>query len=278
MQTCYNKKAVDNRKIGGGEPLKEKYYRTNAMYEYIEKNKLRGYTLAKENIWLMVYGDPESIPRLLLVISAVPEERYENMDITPRERGVMELAARFAGETGLEYRVVRYCRDWPLDKVQYMEYPSRHAVIGINALKQLFERNGVKGDPLPGGDETSKELNDRAASAFHIWQRENLGNITASDIDLIAWKNRKPARIYELKRSYIVLEEWKPFARDFANFRLIARFAKKIGADFQIVYNRRTKNPYFDDIRRLKRFAFFPEEGRAEYIDTIALGDFFGGA
>lgn len=128
----------------GAEPLKEKYYQTNAMYEYIEKNKLPGYTLAKENIWLMVYGDPESIPRLLLVISAVPEERYENMDITPRERGVMELAARFAGKTGLEYRVVRYCRDWPLDKVQYMEYPFRHTVIGINALKQLFERNGVR--------------------------------------------------------------------------------------------------------------------------------------
>lgn len=258
--------------------MKENYYQTNAIYEYIEKNKLPGYTLAKENIWLMVYGDPESIPRLLLVISAVPEERYENMDITPRERGVMELAARFAGKTRLEYRVVRYCQDWPLDKVQYMEYPSRHAVIGINALKHLFERNGVKGDPLPGGDETSKELNDRPASAFHIWQRKNLGNITASDIDLIAWKNRKPARIYELKRSYIALEKWQPYAQDFANFRLIARFAKKIGADFQIVYNRRTKNPYFDDIRRLKRFAFFPEEGRAEYIDTIALGDFFGGA
>ena len=42
--------------------MKEKYYQTNAMYEYIEKNKLPGYTLAKENIWLMVYGDPESIP------------------------------------------------------------------------------------------------------------------------------------------------------------------------------------------------------------------------
>lgn len=68
------------------------------------------------------------------------------------------------------------------------------------------------------------------------------------------------------------------FCRDFANFKLIARFAQKIGTDFQIVYNRRTKNPYFDDIRRLKRFAFFPEEERAEYIDTIALGDFFGGA
>ena len=250
------------------------YYKTNALYEYIEENNLSEYTFAKENLWITIYGDIWSVPKLILVISAVSDEDYDNSIISQHERDIIELCVTFAAKSSLEYRVVRYRKsEWPLQNIQYMDYPSQCVEVPAHSLVQLFERNGIR----PSAEGTSKDLNDKAASAFHLWQRTYLGrNMTVSDIDLIKTDENGHQSIYELKRSFYQLEDWTPFDVDYTNFRLVSRFADMIGASFQIIYNRRDKDPFRDDISMLKRFSFSPEEG-AKYIDTVSLNDFIGG-
>ena len=85
-----------------------KYYSTNALYEYIQQQELTQFRFAKENIWIMLYGTGESVPKLLLVISAVRGEDYRGRCLTQHEQEIMELAGVLAGRSGLPYRVVRY--------------------------------------------------------------------------------------------------------------------------------------------------------------------------
>lgn len=254
-------------------PASPGFYTTNALYEYIEAHGIPGYLFAKEDLWMVVYGDESSIPKLLLVISAVPVESYTGRALSPKEEAVMDLCARFAGACGLPYRVVRYPRDArPLDRVQYIEHRKRWEEIGIASLPRLFRRCGMR----PTRAKSAKGINDRATSAFHLWQRDNLGKtLTVSDIDLVKAGADGRLTVYELKRSYMALEDWAPFPADAANHRLLARFAALVGASFQIVYNRRIKDPFNDDISRLKRYSYSPKAG-AEYIDTMTPEEFFG--
>lgn len=47
--------------------------------------------------------------------------------------------------------------------------------------------------------------------------------------------------------------------------------------EFKIVYNQRRKNPYCDDISKLKLFSFDYRENRPNYCDTVILEDFLKG-
>ena len=138
----------------------------------------------------------------------------------------------------------------------------------------MFEKYGINTHPT----KTQKYLNDKTSSAYHKWQREVLGNhITVSDIDLVKVENGKVLAIYELKRSIIPIENWQPFKDDYANFRLIEKFANMVNSEFKIVYNRRIKEPFYDDISKLKLFSFDCENNESKYCDTVSLDDFIGG-
>lgn len=254
------------------------FYTTNAVCEYIMEHNIPNHLFAKGDLWMLVYGDAQSMPRLLLVVSAVPEERYASLACTPHEKEVMELCARFAAASGLEYRVIRYREDvQPISTVQYMEYRGRCEEVTLPALRVLFVRNGITSPFQKDG--TRKAINDRASSNFHAWQRASLGeSLVACDIDLIKFNAGGRPTIYELKRSFKPVEEWNPYYDDIANYRLMARFAGMVGAGFQVVYNRRIKTPFFDDISRLKRFSIDPEaeENWYGYLDTITPEEFFG--
>ena len=251
-----------------------KYYSTNALYEYIQQKELTQFRFAKENIWIMLYGTGESVPKLLLVISAVRGEDYRGRCLTQHEQEIMELAGVLAGRSGLPYRVVRYrLGEERLEEVQYIDYLSGQcAELPIGRLRRLFAQNG-----LPVIQEgTAKDLNDRASSPFHNWQRAALGReLTASDLDLIRFEPQGGRDvIYELKRSFFPLEQWEPYRRDYPNFRLLRRFADLAGMDLRIVYNQRTKQPFLDDVSRLRLFSFELAQDRAADEGIVTLEDF----
>lgn len=252
------------------------FYTNNALYEYLEDNHLPNYIFAKEDIWLVIYGDKESNPKIILVISAVDKAQYEHHRFSPKENEIMTLAMNLASQSGLTYRVIRYCKeDEEIFYVQYIDYTTmRIRNININLLSKLFNSCGISTTPA----KTHKYLNDKTSSAFHKWQRAVLGkSVTVSDIDLIKRHPEGTLSFYELKRSYKTLEEWAPYPDDYPNFRLIQRFADLINAEFKIVYNRRIKEPFNDDIRELKIYSFDAGNNTSTYCDTVKLDDFLGG-
>lgn len=80
--------------------------------------------------------------------------------------------------------------------------------------------------------------------------------MVVADIDLIRYQREMPREIIELKRSYINIEKWEPYKQDYKNFILLSKLAERRQLDFFIVYNHRTKTPFYDDISRLKIFEF----------------------
>ena len=112
------------------------------------------------------------------------------------------------------------------------------------------------GLPVPKGG-TKKLINDASSSAFHKWQRQNLGAITVSDLDLFRTKTSfHHAEFIELKRSYIDVESWRPFRADFPNFLLMNSVARRCGVALTIAYNVRHKNPLNDDPSVISLFGF----------------------
>ena len=127
-------------------------------------------------------------------------------------------------------------------------------------IKQSLQdlKNKFSGYGLPiSNSKTDKYLNDKVSSAYHKWQRDQLGrSLVVSDIDLVNIKNGSLFAFYELKRSYKSLEEWQPHRDDYPNFILLSKLAQKSGLLLRIAYNVRTKNPWYDNISKIKVFEF----------------------
>lgn len=255
------------------------YYESNAIYDYLLKEKYNNFLFAKKDIWFVVYGNDKCEPKLLVVIMASTREHYLNLEFTELELSIIETARKLSDISGIDYKLIRYCKDESeLFCVQYINYKTkRYKNIQMNHLAKVFAKYGI-GTTLSETSETKKYLNDKISSAFHKWQREVLGNnITASDIDLIKFENDEMSAIYELKRSVVPIDKWKPYSDDYANFKLISKFADMANLEFKIVYNQRRKNPYCDDISKLKLFSFDYRENRSNYCDTVILEDFLKG-
>ena len=67
-------------------------------------------------------------------------------------------------------------------------------------------------------------------------------------------ENNIPTEIFELKRSYIDIESWSPFKQDYNNFRLLSNLALLTNLKFKIIYYVRQKNPWVEDISKIKVF------------------------
>lgn len=173
-----------------------------------------------------------------------------------------KLVVRFSGEADEIVNV----------KIKQDEEPYKE--ITLKALKDVFAEKGL--DIPIGKGTTHKYLNTETSSAYHDWQSAELGgDITVCDLDLVKWKQGKPLQIYELKRSYYDLDEWTPFTDDYANFSLVSKFAKRAGMRFQIVYNVRTKKPFFDDVSRLKLFDFdHQKKDEVRDLGIVRIEDF----
>ncbi len=227
------------------------YYNGNGVYDYLAQHEEgRDFFWTGKDIWILVYGNADCEPMVLTVASANrPDAAFTN-----EEKNAVDMAAWLAGESGISVNFVRFDPARPMDQVGYCEPGMKKvSVISSDALRGHFSKYGLKMNDMGAG----KMINDRSSSPYHEWQRTYMGNsVVVSDIDLLQLRNHLPVKIIELKRSYITLDRWTPYTDDYDNFILLSRLAVKSNMEFLIVYNRRIKNPFLDDISRLKFFRF----------------------
>lgn len=106
----------------------------------------------------------------------------------------------------------------------------------------MFQGYGLKMNEMPA----QKSINDKSSSPYHDWQRVHMGNsVVVADIDLLRLENGVPTEIIELKRSFIDIEKWEPYQKDYRNFCLISKLARKRGWIFTLCIITEGKNRYW---------------------------------
>lgn len=227
------------------------YYVGNGVYKYLAECENRNqFFWTSGTLWLLVYGDENSEPKVWTVAS---KNKLE-IETTVEEKGAVHAARWITKGTDVPVNFIRFDPGKPIEEVLYWEPGEEHMqVLSSKKLKNKLMEYGLKMNRA----ETSKQINDKSSSPYHNWQRQNMGDsVVAADIDLIRHEKTKPTEIIELKRSYIDIAKWEPYREDYKNFILLSKLAEKRQFDFYIVYNRRKKNPFFDDVSRLKIFEF----------------------
>lgn len=116
------------------------YYESNAIYDYLLKEKYNNFLFAKKDIWLVVYGNDKCEPKLLVVIMASTREHYLNLEFTELELSIIETARKLSDISGIDYKLIRYCKDESeLFCVQYINYKTkRYKNIQMNHLAKVF--------------------------------------------------------------------------------------------------------------------------------------------
>lgn len=246
------------------------YYSHNAVYEEIEKRHCSNFLWAVGNSWVLLYGDNGAVPKLVVFVegSSIGELDDDRKDRLCKTR---MLAQELAKRAGLPFGTIEF--DDRTDQISKVFLNG--ASVEMDALRTWFSRFDL---PVKAGGAALKAINDASSSACHKWQRSALGRITVSDLDLIRIdvENGAPTSLYELKRSFIPLDRWSPYAKDYPNFNLTSDFASMAKVNFSIVYNFRRKSPsFFDDASRLSIFSYSRQAG-PKRRGLISLDDFIG--
>ena len=249
------------------------YYEGNGIYDYLDRcENQKNFYRTGRTLWLLAYGNRDLEPVILTVASANP------LDVppTPAERAAVHASGQIADGSGLPVSFIRFDPGRPLRQAGYWERGMREIpVVSAAFLKDRFHRLGLEMNEMTA----HKEINDKSSGAYHEWQRAHMGDaVTVADIDLLWYADKKPAEIIELKRSYIELEQWQPYRQDYKNFILLSKLAGRCGLRFYIVYNRRTKTPFYDDISRLKIFRFDHRcDPCCQFLGYCLIGEFVQG-
>lgn len=228
------------------------YYKGNALYEKLKEVGKTNYRTVPGNAWQLVYGNNVCIPKLLVYAIAVNRDAYKN-ELMKEDKETIALLNYVALKSKLPLIVIKFISD--LQKISEVLYSKENFSFRSITLKELSVIYSSYSLPVSNTD-TDKYLNDKSSSAYHNWQRESLGkDLTVSDIDLMKVNEKgQVSVIYELKRSYYELERWAPFKDDYNNFKLISNLCNRCSIAFKIIYNKRTKIPFCDDISKLKIF------------------------
>ncbi|MBR0485616.1 MAG: hypothetical protein IJJ69_12735, partial [Oscillospiraceae bacterium] len=204
-------------------------YEGNEIYNYIRSHGLHQYCFLVKNQWILLYGDMQGVPRMLAFVS---ETSALDSEFSEEERENGNRVCKIARQLHLPFVAVRFVQNcqkvciWLNGNWQTMTYPE---------LKQVYQNFGIVQSGTAG-----KSVNQYTSSSYHDWQRNQLGKIIVTDLDLIKLKNDDSiASIIELKRSKIALDQWTPYRNDYPNFALtvnaIVHSGKKI--PFYLYYN-----------------------------------------
>ena len=235
--------------------MENKYYKTNALYEYIKDHNIQHLEYVAGNLWMLIYGDSQCDPHLLVTASGVPQDEIYS-ELSKEEKRIHNRMIQLYKRTKIPSIFIRFAINTDsIDEVLLFNKEHKFVPYTMDKLTEIFAHFGLPTAPYKSS-KTAKYLNDKTSSAYHKWQRDNLGrDLKVSDFDLLKVdKDGNIEEVYELKRSYYSLDRWKPFQDDYNNFRLLLKLLSKDNIKLKIVYNVRTKNPFFDDISKLKIF------------------------
>ncbi len=240
------------------------YYRTNDVYTRLDQIERHPFLWVSGNAWILIYGDAQSNPLLCVLAYGISANVSEP---------VVDSLQVICDCARLPFRMI--CFDDSAEQIDHVLCgPDRSTLtqVSLPDLKSLFAELGI---PVTGGI-PHKAINDRESSAYHHWQRANLGRIVVSDIDLIRLDGElHPIELLELKRSYISLSSWTPYRDDYANFNLLLSVAKRCSLRFSIAYNVRHRSPFRDDASRLVLFRYTGEN--VSKVGTLSFDEFVKG-
>jgi hypothetical protein len=222
------------------------YYASNAIYKKLASTRKKNFHWVSENAWILVYGDDEYTPRVIVL--AFNNQWEKNSEI-------VKQACKIAENANLP--MLQICFDSSkeiIDSVNVAEFDNKFISMKLSDLTSLFLHFGL---PIQSGV-TAKAINSAESSAYHNWQRNNLGkSIIVADIDLMKVKDDETITVLELKRSFYDLESWTPYPADFSNFYVLENLCHLSNNKFFIVYNKRiTKPNFFDDASKISVFSF----------------------
>ncbi len=223
-----------------------RYYKTNAIYENLSQTKKHSFVWASGNAWALIYSDNQNIPKALVLAWgrswAIQKNLLTALQTISKKSGLPLVYVNFDDQAT------------SILDVNFGTLGHPPASLSLIDLKDRFKKMGL---PVSTGV-CGKSINDATSSAFHKWQRENLGSINATDIDLIRLDQENiPIEIIELKRSYYALDEWRPYPEDFVNFNLLLNVCDSADINLNIAYNvRQTKPKFNDDASRVAIFQY----------------------
>lgn len=226
-------------------------YRGNAIYDYIAANNY-DYFFCAENHWILVYGNAESIPKIIVFASKADDIW---MPFSDAEKTAVNKSFGIAKYLRLPFICVRFMAN---SGVVLVWQPGAKSWVGMSyeQLRDLYEKYGAV---QPGT--AKKPVNQYVSSPYHDWQRQNLGRITVSDFDLIKYRNNRVEQIIELKRSRRSVAEWVPYTDDYPNFALLINTIVGSGKNipFTLFYNFMKDGEIgnrAEDISKIKVFDF----------------------
>lgn len=246
------------------------HYIGNALYNEIENSDFsEQYLWCKENIWILLYGNKcDYTPKIIAVVS---NEDVDRKTLSHKEKRTKELVEQISPEN-IPVFFIRFDSKNGMNKV-YFECnldDDTSTYKNSSTLKEEFEKYGLD----VNSSKAYKEINDKTSSDYHEWQRCSLGNdIIVTDLDLIRKKDKY--QVIELKRSFKELSNWNPYPADYPNFKLIHKFCKNNDMKFYIVYNQRKKDPFLDDVSRLKIYEIIDnDDDMYKFLSIKKLNDF----
>lgn len=186
-------------------------YNGNKIYDYITENELQDYFYLAGSHWMLIYGNNAGIPKVFAYVNMV-----DNLNLPPSrdEKGIMRTCSMISGQLNLPFVWIRYANN--SSNVQFLRQgDNKLYTLSYDNLRDCFETYGVVESGTP-----KKTVNQYTSSIYHDWQRNNLGRITVTDIDLIKFYGNQIESIIELKRSKQSLEYWNPYTNDYPNFAL----------------------------------------------------------
>ena len=234
------------------------YYNSNGIYQYLSDNSLDRFEFVSGNCWQLVYGNKDADPLLLVLVYGY-EDLFNSSSVpTSIENGYKTLEKlSYSSELPIIFVAFNQSED-DIEKVIISTDFNNFSTITLEDLTGIYKSYNL---PVRNA-KTKKYLNDKTSSAYHKWQRDQLGSdLVVSDIDLCAIKNTQLSAIFELKRSFISLEKWSPYPDDYRNFILISKLCHKAGIKFFIIYNVRKKNPTKDIVDKIKIFRLVYKNG-----------------
>lgn len=247
------------------------YYKSNAIYEEIERLGFKQFLVPAGNSWFLIYGDSRCNPVVIVFVFG-----YSVLGNTEYLERASFVLSTISLKSGIPYLKISF--DDSIREINSVNLESRSGIgeITLSELKDIFFELGL---PVKQGL-CQKAINDASSSAYHNWQRQNLGQIVVADMDLFRLNDHGfPEEIIELKRSYIPLNNWTPFRQDYANFNLLTKVTYRCSCLFHILYNLRTKTPWFDDPSIITLFSYSESLGAnklGQYtFQQFVDGDYF---
>ncbi|HZJ89376.1 MAG TPA: hypothetical protein VFD05_01660 [Bacilli bacterium] len=247
-----------------------KYYSGNSIINLISSVQKLKYP--PENIWILVYGNRKCDPKVILLLSGYSRNDYNSMKLNRAEKGMLFYVKQLSERTGVPYIYVRFNRDETNISEVYTLKREKLIRIKLDKYIEKIESFGIE----RSYQASKKPINSKASNSYHLWQINSGLDIITTDIDLMRVnQDLQITEVYELKRSTLDIDKWKPYPADFNNFIMLSKLLNKAQIKFYILFNQYRKEPFVDDIKTIKLYEVMHDEKlEIKFIVKQNISDF----